>query len=77
MRILYVIAEAAPFIKVGGLADVGYGLPRALRAMGHDVRVVLPRYRAIRGSAYDLRPLRPPSRSPWASPGRSGRSRSR
>ncbi|QWK10543.1 MAG: glycogen synthase [Thermoflexus hugenholtzii] len=60
MRILYVIAEAAPFIKVGGLADVGYGLPRALRAMGHDVRVVLPRYRAIPGSAYDLRPLRPP-----------------
>ncbi|MCS7251882.1 MAG: glycogen synthase [Anaerolineae bacterium] len=60
MRILYVVAEAVPFIKVGGLADVAYGLPRALRAMGHDVRVILPRYRAINGSAYGLRSLCPP-----------------
>lgn len=59
MRILYVVAEAAPFIKVGGLADVAYGLPRALRAMGHDIRVILPRHRAIHGRAWGLRPLGP------------------
>lgn len=60
MRILYVVAEAAPFVKVGGLADVAYGLPRALQTRGHEVRVILPRYRTINGSAHGLRPLRPP-----------------
>ena len=47
MRILLAASEAAPFAKTGGLADVMEGLPRALAAMGHEVAVVLPRYRGI------------------------------
>jgi starch synthase len=47
MRILFAASEAAPFAKTGGLADVMEGLPRALAAMGHEVAVVLPRYRGI------------------------------
>lgn len=47
MKILYVAAEATPFIKTGGLADVAGSLPRDLKKKGNDVRVVLPLYSAI------------------------------
>ena len=48
MRILFVSSEVAPFAKTGGLGDVSAALPRALRANGHDVRLVLPFYQRVR-----------------------------
>jgi starch synthase len=45
MRILLVASEGLPFSKTGGLADVVEALPKALVSQGHDVAVVLPRYR--------------------------------
>ena len=47
VRILMVASEVHPFAKTGGLADVLGALPRALAKIGHDVDVVMPRYRGI------------------------------
>jgi starch synthase len=45
MRILFVASEGLPFSKTGGLADVIEALPKELVSQGHEVAVVLPRYR--------------------------------
>jgi starch synthase len=44
LKVLFVASECAPFAKTGGLADVVGALPKALRALGIDVRVVMPLY---------------------------------
>lgn len=48
MRILFVASEGLPFSKTGGLADVIEALPKALVALGHEVAVLLPRYRTAK-----------------------------
>lgn len=48
MKILHASSEFYPLIKTGGLADVVGALPFAQAALGHDVRVVLPYYHAVR-----------------------------
>ena len=56
LKILCLSAEVAPFAKTGGLGDVAGSLPKALRALGHDVRVVMPAYQSLeaKGRAGEL-----------------------
>ena len=46
-RIAFVGSECYPFVKTGGLGDVMYTLPRALKREGCEVRVILPYYACI------------------------------
>ena len=55
LKILFVASEAAPFVKVGGLGEVMNSLPRALRNLGHDARVLIPKYATIDIDKYPLK----------------------
>src|SRR5262245_48909996 len=56
LKILLVATEAVPFAKEGGVADVIGSLPKDLAALGHDVRVFIPRYGTISPERWQLQP---------------------
>jgi len=47
LKILFVTSEVVPFVKTGGLADVSAALPQMLAEIGHEVRIVVPKYGAV------------------------------
>jgi len=47
MKILFVSSEVVPFAKTGGLADVAAALPKAIKNLGHDIRIFMPRYKCV------------------------------
>ena len=47
MKVLFAVSECGPFAKSGGLADVAGSLPKELKSLGTDVRVILPKYGTI------------------------------
>ena len=47
MKILLATSECDPFAKVGGLGDVIPALATELKKLGHDIRIVLPKYGSI------------------------------
>jgi len=53
-KILFVASEAAPFVRSGGLGDVAGALPKALKEIGYDVRVIIPLYESIPGEYKSL-----------------------
>ena len=57
MKICFVASECVPFSKTGGLADVVGALPKCLAGRGHEVSVVLPRYRKTPAGPVLLRNL--------------------
>lgn len=54
LKVLYLSAESVPFAKTGGLADVAGALPRAIRRLGHDIRMMMPRYGRIEPGRFGL-----------------------
>lgn len=54
LKIYLLAAEIVPFAKAGGMADVVGALPKALKALGHDVRLVMPRYAQIQPERFSL-----------------------
>lgn len=65
LNVLFLAAEAEPFVKIGGLGDVAGSLPRYLRNLDPDilgettldVRLVLPLHPILRTDRLGLRPL--------------------
>jgi len=55
MKVLFVSSEVVPFAKTGGLADVAGALPKAIRDIGHDIRVYMPRYKMVDPGKWGLR----------------------
>jgi len=57
MHIVFASSEVAPFAKTGGLADVSSALPKALKKLGNDVKVVMPRYYQINPGNLEKLPI--------------------
>jgi starch synthase len=64
LRILLLAAEAVPFAKTGGLAEVAGALPKAIRALRHDIRVAMPRYGRVKPDKFELREVVSPFNVP-------------
>ena len=55
IKILIATPEAIPFAKTGGLADVAGSLPKALKTLGCDVKIILPLYRHVQEGGFNLK----------------------
>jgi starch synthase len=54
-KIFFVSPEVSPFAKTGGLAEVSKALPKVLKELGHDVRMMMPNYRSVNERKFTLR----------------------
>jgi starch synthase len=50
LRVLFATPEAVPFAKTGGLADVAGALPKSLRELGCEIKLIMPYYRTLKDS---------------------------
>ena len=55
-RVLFVSSEVYPFAKSGGLADVSFGLPKAMSQM-YAISIIMPMYSFIDKDRFDIRKM--------------------
>lgn len=55
--ILFVASEAEPFIKTGTIGSIAGNLPKALKTLGHDIRVIIPGYSSISPRKFQIHNL--------------------
>lgn len=66
LKVLFVTPECAPWVKTGGLGEVAAALPKALAALGHEVKVLMPAYQAVRSLVAEGSPCAQwPAQGPW------------
>ncbi len=58
LSILYVSSEVVPFAKTGGLADVSGALPQVIRELGHDIRIVMPKYLTVSDRRFKIHDIK-------------------
>jgi starch synthase len=59
MKIAVFSSEAVPFAKTGGMADVCGALPLALKKLGHDVIIIMPKYKQVLDNGFKLTKIGP------------------
>ncbi|MFQ5648763.1 MAG: glycogen synthase [bacterium] len=55
LKVFYVSPEVFPFARTGDLAEAAGALPKYLKNMGHDIRVMMPKYKTVNERRYVLR----------------------
>ncbi len=55
LKILYVTPEVFPFASRSDLADVASSYPKFIKGQGHDIRVMMPKYKHVNDRKYVLR----------------------
>ena len=58
LSILFVSSEVVPFAKTGGLADVSGALPQMIREMGHDIRIIMPKFAAVSDRRFKIHDIK-------------------
>jgi len=64
MKILYAAAEIAPFARMTHTADLLRFLPASLQDKGYEIRILLPKYGLINGTAPVMIAISKPKRRP-------------
>lgn len=57
LKVLFVAIEAEPFVKTESLARIATNLPKSMKVMGHEIRVILPGYNFINERRFHIHNL--------------------